>query len=359
MWDLTENLPLAGVPCDMLCAILPKDGADPSHAAFARQTKEALVLELPGGGRVFCVKALAKKAATMLSPAMVRWLRRHATEYDLIHVHHPDPMAALALRLSGYKGKVVLHWHSDILSQKLLMQFYRPLQSWLVRRACKIVGTTPVYVAQSPWLQKWQEKCTFVPIGIAPVQKADASLVRGRYPCQRLILSIGRLVPYKGYRYLVEAAALLPEGWKVVIGGMGPLREELLAQIHALGLEGKVELAGYLPQEEIPAWFAACDAFVLCSVMKTEAFGIVQLEAFSCGKPVVATKIPESGVSWVNADGVSGRNVEPGSARELAEAILEVVKGQETLGRGARERFEALFTVETMIEQIKQIYEKV
>ena len=210
MWDLTAHLPAAGVPCDMLCAMLPEDVPDKPHESYARSTQEALVLELPGGGRVFCVKALAKKAATMLSPAMVRWLRRHAGEYDIIHIHHPDPMAALSLRLSGYKGKVVLHWHSDILSQKLLLALYRPLQSWLLGRADRIVGTTPVYVRESPWLQDYQKKCTFVPIGITGMPKADGTALRKRYPCEVMVLSVGRLVPYKGYRYLVEAAALLP-----------------------------------------------------------------------------------------------------------------------------------------------------
>jgi rhamnosyl/mannosyltransferase len=83
----------------------------------------------------------------MVSPAMVSHLRMIASEYDIIHVHHPDPMAALALRLSGYQGKVVLHWHSDIVKQKKLLSLYLPLQKWLIRRADLIVGTTPVYLA--------------------------------------------------------------------------------------------------------------------------------------------------------------------------------------------------------------------
>lgn len=358
MWDLTAHLPAAGVPCDMLCAMLPEDVPDKPHESYARSTQEALVLELPGGGRVFCVKALAKKAATMLSPAMVRWLRRHAGEYDIIHIHHPDPMAALSLRLSGYKGKVVLHWHSDILSQKLLLALYRPLQSWLLGRADRIVGTTPVYVRESPWLQDYQKKCTFVPIGITGMPKADGTELRKRYPCEVMVLSVGRLVPYKGYRYLVEAAALLPDDWKVVIGGSGPLQEELQGQITSLGLEGKVIMPGYLADNQLPAWFAACDVFVLGSIMKTEAFGIVQIEAMSCGKPVVTTRIPGSGTSWVNAEGESGLTVAPEDAPALAAALQEAAARREQLGEGARNRFLRLFTTEKMIEKIKEIYEE-
>lgn len=357
MWDLTSHLPAAGVDCDMLCAILPSDGPDPEDAPYARSEAGALVFSLPGGGRVFCVKAWVKKAATMLSPAMVHWLRKHGGEYDIVHIHHPDPMAALALRISGFKGKVVLHWHSDILSQKGLMLLYKPLQRWLIRRADVVVGTTPVYIKSSPWLQDYQKKCTFVPIGIEAMSPGDAASIRLRHACKVMVLSVGRLVPYKGFTHLVDAAAFLPEGWKVLIGGKGPLRGELEAQIRTKGLEGKVVLEGYLPQEQLPSYFAACDAFVLSSVMKTEAFGIVQIEAMSLGKPVVATSVEGSGMAWVNAHGESGLNVPPGDARALADALVKVVEGKEQFGKAARERFRELFTTERMIEKIKRIYE--
>ena len=357
MWDLTAHLPEAGVACDMLCAILPGDKPDPQDASYARMEGGVLVFSLPSGGRVFCVKALAKKAATMLSPAMVGWLRKHKGSYDIIHVHHPDPMAAMALRLSGFKGKVVLHWHSDILSQKGLLRLYRPLQNWLIRRADVIVGTTPVYIKSSPWLQDCQKKCTFVPIGIDPLPEGEPVRIRNRYPCKVMVLSVGRLVPYKGYSCLVDAAAFLPDGWKVIIGGKGPLQAALQEQIRAKGLEGKVELAGYLPQEDIPSWFAACDVFVLSSVLKTEAFGIVQIEAMSLGKPVVTTLVPGSGMSWVNAHGESGLNVPPGDPKAMAQALVEVVGEKEKYGKAALERFRELFTTECMINKVKAIYE--
>lgn len=132
MWDITNGVSQRGVDCDMLCAC-----------------EEPQVISLNEHGRVICVRSLKKVAATMIAPAMISWLRKHRKEYDVIHIHHPDPMACLALFLSGYKGRVILHWHSDILKQKTLMKFYKPLQSWLIRRADSIVGTTPVYVAES------------------------------------------------------------------------------------------------------------------------------------------------------------------------------------------------------------------
>lgn len=344
MWDLTRGLSERGVTCDMLCARL----------------RGRSVIPFGPNGRVICVPALFKMAATMISPAMIRWVRRHASQYDIIHIHHPDPMAALALRLSGYKGKVVLHWHSDILSQRLFLLFYRPLQSWLIRRADRIIGTSPVYVKNSSYLAKIQEKCTVVPIGIAPVPENPVRTreLRSRFAGKTLLLGLGRLVPYKGFRHLVAAMSLLPEDYVLVIGGEGPLRGELEELIVRKGLEERVSMIGYVPDADVPAWLRACDIFVLPSIMKTEAFGIVQIEAMSCGKPVVATTIPGSGVSWVNSEGVSGVNVTPRDSDALAAAIQEVRGRAAELGAGAHELFLKRYTLDAMIDKVMEIYAK-
>ena len=345
MWDLTGGLSARGIDCDMLCAELEKDE----------------IIHLNEHGRVICLKAWRKMAATMIAPKMVSWLRKHKGEYDIIHVHHPDPMACLALRLSGYKGRVILHWHSDILKQKTLLRFYAPMQRWLIRRADTIVGTTPVYLKESPYLKDVQDKTVALPIGIKPVtfDERIAAEWKERYPGRKLVVSIGRLVPYKGYGYLVAAAKHLGPDYQVLIVGDGPVRENLEEDIRINGVEGNVKLLGYVEDKEMHALLAACDVFVLSSIMKTEAFGIVQIEAMSLGKPVVATKVPESGVSWVNADGESGLNVPIKDSEALAEAIRTICTNaslHEKFSKGALERFDRLFTLEGMIDKTIKIY---
>lgn len=344
--SLTEGLSARGIDCDMLCASF--DGA-----------KQMQEIPLNPHGRIIVVPTWVQAAGTMIAPKMIGWLRKHAREYDLIHVHHPDPMAALALRLSGYRGRVILHWHSDILSQRFFLFFYRPLQDWLIRRAEKIVGTTPVYVRESPHLAHAQGKCTYVPIGIDPLRPdpEKVAAIRGQFAGKKLILSVGRLVPYKGYPYLIEAMTLLPDYYQLVIGGTGPLRPQLEALIAQKGLQDRVMLAGFLPDADLPDWFGACDCFVLTSTLKTEAFGIVQIEAMSCHKPVVATRISGSGVAWVNEDGGSGRNVTPGKPEEYADAIEEVTENAQLFGESAYLRFLKYFTRQQMINQILSIYE--
>lgn len=350
MFDLMDGLSSRGIHCDMLCT-------------QAEVGVRSSVVSLRDNARIYCVKAWAKKFATMISPQMIVRLRSICSQYDIIHVHHPDPMAAFALFLSGYKGKVVLHWHSDILKQKFLLRLLMPLQNWLIHRADLIVGTTPVYVAQSPHLKKVQNKCTYLPIGIDSLHAAPEMVarIRNQYPGKRIVFSLGRMVGYKGYEYLIAAARQLSSDFVVLIGGSGPLKEKLQQQISDYHLEDKVYLLGRVSDEELPAYYEACDLYCLPSTMKTEAFAIVQIEAMSCGKPIVATRIPGSGVAWVNADGESGINVPICDSGALAEAIQKVLDDKqlyEKLSEGAKARFRKLFLKEKMIDACIAIYNR-
>ncbi|TDS13797.1 glycosyltransferase [Sphingobacterium paludis] len=350
MYDLMLGLSEAGVHCDMLCA--------------STEDHPGGTIRINDLAHLFVIPTQLSLAATKLAPAMISRLRKIAQHYDIIHVHHPDPMACLALFLSGYKGKVILHWHSDILKQKVLLKAYAPLQRWLIKRADKILGTTPKYVAESPFLQKVQHKTGYIPIGVEPLQP-EASLVhqiQKRYAGKKIIFSLGRLVAYKGYEYLIQAARTLSDDYCVVIGGKGPLQHSLETLIVANDLQQKVFLIGYIPDEEIPAYFAASSQFCLPSILKTEAFAIVQIEAMSCGKPVVSTDIPGSGVSWVNQDGESGLIVPIEDANALAQKITEIGENDDRyqqLAVGAKNRYNQYFTRAKMVEVCRGYYGQV
>lgn len=349
MYDLTAGLAQYGISCDMLCAAYKGKGRR---------------IELSDKSQVIVCRTLTRIAGTMISPSLLMKAISICRSYDVIHVHHPDPMACLALFCARFKGKVILHWHSDIVKQKAMLQFYRPLQRWLIRRADLIIGTTPVYLTGSPYLRKAQNKTVYLPIGIDPVVPVpqDVERIRRRYAGKKIVFSLGRLVHYKGFSYLIKAAAHLDDDYVVLIGGEGVLKDCLEAEIKSMGLQEKVVLLGRIPDDELAAYYGACDLFCLSSVQKTEAFGIVQIEAMSCGKPVVATNIKGSGVSWVNEHGVSGVNVAPMDAKALAEAIRAVTCNEETYkkySQGALERFHTVFTYKTMIDNYLQLLKKV
>lgn len=350
MYDLMLGLSERDVQCDMLCA--------------STEDFPAGEIVINSFAKLIVVPTKIKVAATMLAPSMIPKLRQIAKEYDIIHIHHPDPMASLALFLSGFTGKVVLHWHSDILKQKMLLKMYKPLQSWLINRADLIVGTTPVYVEESPFLQHVKHKLDYIPIGVEPIQ-ANPDLVtaikaknKGRF----VIFSLGRLVDYKGYEYLIKSAQFLEDNSKIIIGGKGPLFDSLNELIQKLGVQDKVELLGFVSDEVAYAYFKACDVFVLSSIWKTEAFAIVQIEAMSCGKPIISTAIEGSGVSWVNRHNVSGITVPICDDKAIAEAIETLNNNSDfynSMSIGSLDRYENLFKRDNMVAVCLQLYNNI
>lgn len=354
MYNLMLGLGQQGIECDMLCCAFP-DGSIGNKKQIIQPTDHT---------RVIIVPTLFEMASTMISPALVRELKKLIKErhYDIIHVHHPDPMATIALYFSRYNGKVIVHWHSDIVKQKILLKFYLPFQHWLLKRADRIVGTSPIYVAGSEDLANWRFKTSYLPIGISEIQpnQDNAYRIRERYKGKKIVFSLGRSVHYKGFQFLIEALAKLPQDFVLVLGGTGELLPDLKRQAMELGVRERITFTGFIPDTDLPDWFGACNVFVLSSIMKTEAFAIVQVEAMCCSKPVVSTAIEGSGVSWVNAHRESGLVVPPRNADSLANAIIEICSDAEQYDsycQRARQRYLKHFTDERMIISCMDIYD--
>lgn len=348
MLELAEGISLRGIVCDVLCAKLQSKDA---HSAILEYSH----------CNIITAKTWIKIFGTTISPQLITRLKRICASYDIIHIHHPDPMAALALFLSGYKGKVALHWHSDIVKQKFLLLFFRPIQNWLIQRADIIIGTTPTYIKKSQFLQKVQSKSTYLPIGAHEMRpNAEAvEKIKDQYLGKKIIFSIGRLVGYKGYENLIKAAIHLPDEYIILIGGDGPLKADLEKLISQENLTQKVKLLGFIPNEEKANYYGACTLFCLSSIKKTEAFAIVQVEAMSCSTPIVATNIEGSGVPWVNQHEYSGLNVPTEDPKAIAAAIQTICKEEETYQaycQRARQRYLDYFTLPEMIDGCINIY---
>ena len=346
IYNIREGLAARGVRCDVLCC-------NKGTASLCEATYNGTIYRAGFFGHLFSMP---------LSPGLLTRLWKIAPDYDVIALHHPDPAATLALFLRRPQAGVVVHWHSDVVRQKLALRLFLPLQRWLLRRAFAVIVSSPAY-ARSRHLAAFRDKVFVVPIGIerrAP--RTDAARVaafRERYADAPLVFALGRLVYYKGFAYLVEAAAQLDQSLKILIGGDGPYRRRLQKLIARRGLTRKVFLLGRLDDDEVDVCYRACDVFCLPSVLPSEAFGIVQIEAMRLAKPVVATRLPGSGVSWVNADRVSGFNVAPRDPAALARALNVLARNPalaRRLGERGRRRFDDLFTRERMCARLHRIY---
>jgi len=144
-----------------------------------------------------------------------------------------------------------------------------------------------------------------------------------------------------------------------MIVGDGPLRNPLERLARELGVADRIEFLGEMQPREIVPYYHASDIFVLPSIARSEAFGIVQLEAMACAKPVVNTNLA-SGVPFASLDGVTGITVEPANADALVGAINRLL-GDASLraeyGEAAKRRVESEFTVAAMVERTRDLYE--
>ena len=284
--------------------------------------------------------------STWLAPLLPWHLKRLADNYDVIHLHHPDPMSALAFFLLRPKVKLVLHWHCNIVRQKIGRLLVAPLIHWLLRRADAVIVTTPSY-KQTQYLTEWCDKVRVIPTGIGD---------------KTLPVDVGRLIYYKGFEYLIKAARLLDDGIVILIAGDGKDRDKLKGLIKKMQMQERVKLLGYLDETDLACYYRACDLFCMSSIANSEAFGIVQLEAMKFGKAIVSTVIPESGVNWVNADQISGINVPAKDSQALAHAISVLHRQpdlRKRLSERGQQRFHDMFSRERMCRSLIQLYESI
>ncbi|MDE3088146.1 MAG: glycosyltransferase [Chloroflexota bacterium] len=316
-------------------------------------------VETMNGARVIFAARLVTLSSTPLSIAMFDLLRRE--QPDIAHLHFPYPWGEATNYFFGRARRVVITYHSDIIRQKFLRFAYAPLMQRVLARADGIIATSPNYIASSPILARWKSKCAVVPLAIdpAPFENADAGAaqaIRSRIGAP-LLLFVGRLRYYKGLQYLLHALAELPSARLIVIG-TGPMRSAWRALARELGVAHRVLFAGEVPDDDLPAYYAACDVFVLPSSERSEAFGVVQLEAMAAGKPVVCTELG-TGTSFVNVDGETGFVVPARDARALAAAITRLIDNdalRARMGAAGSARVRAKFTIDKMVERMLALY---
>ncbi len=300
-------------------------------------------------------------AGASLCPSLPRHIRQ-AADADIVHLHVPNPTAVVAYLASRHKGRLVVTYHSDLVRQRLLGPAFEPVQQALLRRADAIIVGSPNYLETSRSLRDHQDRCHVVPLGIRrqhpPVPASAIHRLREQYG-ERIVLGVGRLVYYKGFDVLIDAMREVDA--HLLLVGVGPLRDALSEQIRTDDLTRKVTLLGAVSDAELQACYAASDVFVLPSVTRTEAFGLVQVEAMAAGVPVINTNL-DSGVPFVSLHEVTGLTVQPRDSSGLGEAIrylFEHPAQRIAFGKAARQRAIAEFDATVMARRVLGIYRTV
>ena len=320
-------------------------------------------------GETVYARPWANVADTPVCPTMP-WhaLTRHRrAPFDLVHLQFPaDPMAHLSMALLPRSVKRVISWHSDIIRQQRLLALYRPFLDRLVRSADAIIAATPAHISSSEQLPAVRDRDVFhvVPYGFDlsrfRERPALADELRLRCGGSFLVFALGRHVYYKGFEFLIRALAGMPEA-VLVLGGQGPLTQDLARIAREAGVAGRVHFVGRIPEADLPAYYHACDVFCLPSVEPAEGFGIVQIEAMASGKAVVCCEL-NNGVTWVNQDGVTGLVVPPADPAALAAALARLMREpalRARLGEQGRARAFSVFTLDAMARGTLSVYQAV
>lgn len=314
------------------------------------------VRETVEGVPVTRIGTLATLSAASINPGMARAIR--AADADVVHFHHPNPTGVLSYLASGRRGPLVVTYHSDIIRQRLLGAAFAPVLHRFLRGAHAVLASSPDYARTSPVLRAHAERVRIVPFGIraddfAAADAEEVARLRALYG-PRVVAAAGRLVYYKGFDYLIRAVAAVDA--RLVILGDGPLRRRLEALAQALGVADRVAFPGSVPA--LVPYYHAADVFALPAVARSEAFGLVQLEAMAAGLPVVNTRI-DSGVPFVSRDGETGITVPPADVAALAGALgllLDTPALRRRYGRAARERVRREFSLERMVADTLAAY---
>jgi rhamnosyl/mannosyltransferase len=280
------------------------------------------------------------------------------SEADIVHIHLPNPVALLTHHYCSLKSDLICTYHSDIIRQKVVSSLIHPLHERALSKSSAIICTSPNLIESSAVLRRHRSKCHIIPFGIK-VPDEEAAKASEYYKYTPFVLAVGRLVYYKGFDLLIRAFAKVSKVANLVIVGDGPLKGALQQLIEDLGLTKRVFLIGNIA--DISPIYGACDLFVLPSIANNEAFGLVQLEAMAFGKPVINTNLP-TGVPYVSRHEETGLTVPVNDESAMTQALERLLSDSELrskLGKAARQRAKAHFSLTAMIKKTLDVYGKV
>lgn len=336
-----------------------------SQKVLCFNDKKETVTEMVDGVEVIRAGIKGIKKSQPISFRMYSILRRTINSFrpDYIHLHLPNPLTGLYVSMLIKKDcKLILHWHSDIVEQAKLYKLVKPFENRLLKRAYKIIATSPNYIDGSKPLMSVKEKTVVIPniineekLKLTPNVEKTVQAIKEKYNGKPIVLFIGRHVQYKGIEFLIAATKHIPSECAIVIGGSGPLTEKLKKGTS----DPRIHFIGRIPDEEMTAYYYAASVFAFPSITKNEAFGVALAEAMYCNTPAVTYTIEGSGVNWVNVKDQTGLEVENSSVEQLGGAIDTLLTDnilREKFALAARKRVETLFMKNSITESIFELY---
>ena len=356
---------LGGV--ENICKYLVEGAVKHETAVVCFNDKCKDVIEEVNGHKVYRVATWINVARQALSLSYFWVLKKAIKEFkpDVIQFHWANPFPAWVLLCVIPKNvKLIIHWHMDIIKQKHIYPFIKPVETALLKRADMVCVTSPQYRDGSLPLQPFKDKVRIVQNAMDEdnfiLRDGDAekiNAVKAKYGNKPIVFFIGRHIQYKGLPHLIEAEKYVKSDCVFVIAGSGPLTDELKAQCKS----SRVHFVGRLSDEDLKLHHYAASVFAFPSVTKNEAFGVALAEAMYCSTPAVTFTIPGSGVNWVSLNGETGIEVSNGDDKAYAEAVDKLIEDKELnkkYGVAGHQRVVENFTIPKMVAVQEKCYKE-
>ena len=345
-----------------LCTATAALGVNNRIVCLSPDCQDKEVIEV-GCATVYCYPQSFEIASCGFSWELWKDFKRLSSWADVIHYQFPWPFAdVLSLMRQNKQKPYIVSYQSDIVRQKLLRVLYQPIMDHFLKRASAVVATSPAYINSSDVLSKLKRKPELIPNGI------DDELDAAQYQDEREVLEkvygtgfylfIGVFRYYKGLMYLLEAA--VHTGYPLLIVGGGPQEKEIKAYIKQQQATN-IQVLGHVSNNQKHALISLSKALVLPSCERSEAYGMVLLEASRQGVPMISTELG-SGTSYINIADETGLVVPAKNVNKLSEAMHYMANNDadvEQMKGKARQRFEQHFTTSTMGQRYQQLYQQV
>lgn len=282
---------------------------------------------------------------------------------DVIQFHWANPFPAAILLLVMPKDvKLIVHWHMDIVRQRIIYKVIKSVETMLLKRADFVIVTSPQYRDGSTPLQPYKDKVKVVQNGIndsklQPPFRYTIDAIKDKYDGKQIVFFVGRHTLYKGLGYLLDAEKFTKSDCVFVIAGDGPLKKKLMKH----NKSKRVYFVGRLSDEILNRYYYASSVFAFPSITKNEAFGMALAEAMYCFTPAVTFTITGSGVNWVNLNGVTGIEVPNSDAKAFARAIDKLLTDESLANdyaEAAHQRVAEHFTLGKMMEEMEKCYQE-
>lgn len=285
---------------------------------------------------------------------------------DILHLHMPNVSVFWALLLPRARRiPWVVHWHADVLAStynlglQLFYRLYKPFESAVLKRSRAIIATSPPYLDSSKPLTPFKSKVHIIPLGLDPsrfstspdpLPDSDSSILR--------VLAIGRLTYYKGFDYLIRAVTQT-DNIAIRLVGTGDQETCLKVLATELGSADRIQFLGALSDQELEQELVNSHCLCLPSIERTEAFGMVLLEAMYFYRATLISDVKGSGMSWVVDNENTGLLVKTADVDELSTALITLEKNRANLvlyGRNGRHKFDERFHIEKSAAAVEDLY---